>query len=185
MREATVLREIPLQPLPEIRPVREIESGRHHADDEMVVAVQSNRLADDRSITIEPAPPESIADHGFEVAVDVESRVTGEGRSDLWRDAKHAKKVSTRLDRRHAHGIVDPVGEGELRHPPAGDIVEHTREVAIIQQIDWGQPFASKVLCWIHLPQHHEPLWIAIRQWTQHDAIEQAEDGGCRTDAQA
>ena len=152
MRKATVLREVPLQPLPEIRPVRKIEAGRHDTDNEMVRAVQSNELADDRSIAVEAAPPESIADHRLEIPVDVESRVAGERRSDLRCHAEDAKKVPARFDRRHAYRVVDAVGQGELRHPPAGDILEHAREGTIIEQIDGGEPFAPEVLPRIHLP---------------------------------
>src|SRR5437764_10074231 len=103
MRKATVLREVPFQPLPEIRPVRKIEAGRHDTDNEMVAAVQANELADNRSVAVEAAPPESIADHRLEIPVDVEPRVAGETRSALGCHAEHANKVPAGLGGRHAH----------------------------------------------------------------------------------
>ena len=50
VREARVLREIPLQLLPEIGFARIVEARRHHADDRVVGAVQVNDLADDAPI---------------------------------------------------------------------------------------------------------------------------------------
>src|SRR2546430_13279170 len=64
-----------------------------------------------RSVGVEAAPPESIADHRLEIPVDVESRVAGERRADLGCHAEDAKKIPARLDRRHAHRVVDARSE--------------------------------------------------------------------------
>src|SRR5437763_2771846 len=139
MRESTVLREVPLQSLPEVRPVRKVETWRHDADDEMVRTVETHGFANDRPVAIETASPQPIADHRLEVAIDVESGVARERRPELWRDAKHTKKIATRLHRRHAHRIADAVGERDLRHPPTSDVFEVACEATIVEEVHRGE----------------------------------------------
>src|SRR5437868_6502679 len=117
MGEAAVLREVPLEALPDVRPIREIESRRHDADDLIVRPVQSDRLAYDRTVAVESVTPQSVADHRLEVAIDIEPGIAGERGSDLWCDAEDPEEIPARLDARDAYRIVDTVRHHDLRHP--------------------------------------------------------------------
>ena len=68
MRAATVLREIPIEPQPEIHVGGEGELRRHDPDDD-VVAVHGVELpADDPGIGAIAVPPQAIADHRNRIA---------------------------------------------------------------------------------------------------------------------
>src|SRR5581483_1081286 len=53
---------------PEVGEGWEAESGRHHADDGVVVAVERNGAAEHATIATEPLLPQAVAEHGDAIA---------------------------------------------------------------------------------------------------------------------
>src|SRR5256885_16814712 len=126
MRGPAVLREVPLQALPHVGVVRELESGRHHAGYDVWRVAQQDRLADDRRIRRESLAPEPMRDHR-DVIAGVE-RLRRKSAAEDWRNPKHQEEIAARFDSVDAHRIASRFSEIDLRIPPAGCVREYLCE---------------------------------------------------------
>ena len=165
---------------PEITGEQDLKVRGDDADDGVRFAVESHDAADDGRIAAEVAAPEPLADHD---SMRGRRRIVRAERAA--RDRQDTKDVEE--SRRHRLA-GNPFGQGAWsgQRPAAAGDGRHRGEglvlfapVHIVQRRDAvaGGPGRS-------FPEHHERIRIAVRQCPEQRRVEQAEDRGCRADAQ-
>ena len=181
VRGAAVLREIPHQPLPDIRVARKVKPWRHHAGHLIVVVVHAKELADDRAIALEPRPPEPMADEHEPIAR-IEGPVAGNpapstGRTPItdWKFPLTSMVVTRTGSCCSSRSVTSG------RHQAAASL-NTWRQRAIVHEVDGRDRLVFEALLVVRFPEHHEPVGFLVRQRPQDDAVDDAEDRGGRPD---
>jgi len=155
---------------------------RHDPDDREERAVERDGLADDRRVAAEALAPETMADHR-----DALARVggtLGKARAEHRLHAEHQEEIRRGLDGVDALWIAAGLGQRQLRIPPRRGFVEHLRQAAIVDEVDRRNPLVRQPLAVVGLPHRCQAIGIGIRQRAQNHAVEDAENGRGRADAQ-
>ena len=159
-----------------------IETGRHHADDRVALAVQVEGLAGYLRVGAEAALPQAVAhdDHatgsgpvlfGQERAAQL--RLDAQQGKEVGRDALAVNPLRL-ADARQVKALV-----GGRRHA-FKDLVLITPVYVVSHRGRVARVSASGVV----LPDHHEPFGVSIRQGAQQHRVDDTEDGAVRADPQ-
>ena len=179
-----MLRQVPSQALPDVDVIRESESLRHDAHNQVRRPVEIQRLADDRSVGVVSRPPQAVADDGDEV-VREEGAVGGEPRSNLGADTEHGEQISARLDGLHADGVEAGIEQVDVWTPPRRGIGKR-RQRLVVDEGHRRKRIVAQALLGVRVPELHQPLRGAIRQRPQHDRVDDGVDdrGGAGAEAE-
>ena len=184
MGAAAVLREVPLQPQPQIDVVRIVKPPRHDADDRVGrTGKRIERPAHDGRIRAVLLTPEPVADDGDPNGV-VQRLLFREPRSELRRHAQQLEQVVADFDRPDTHGILVRLRQIDLGPPPGCRFAER-RQRAIIHEVHGGQRLMREVPRVVGFPDRHELVRRAERQRPQQHRVDDAEDGRGGAGAQA
>ena len=179
-----MLREIPLQPQPDVHVVGEVEPGRHDAGDRILAVVHFEQPADDRGVGVEALAPEAIADDR-DLLARVERSALREAGPELRRHAENLEQVGAGLDGADAHRIRSGAIETGLGTPPRGRVGEDPVEGAVIHEVHGRQPFLRQRLLGVGLPDGDEPIGLPIGERLEQDGVDDAEDRGRGAGAEA
>ena len=88
------------------------------------------------------------------------------------------KQVRTDFNGIDAHGFEAGIGDVDVRTPPRSRIGEGRASSPVVQEVDGREMFPRQSFFAVLFPQHDELLRVAVRQRTQDNGVDRAEDGG-------
>ena len=158
---------------------REIERRRHHAEDAVRLAAQSDVAPDDGSIGAEAARPQAMAEHDHLLFAGL---VLG-GRERPAERRLHAEDVEEPgRDACAGHALRGSlVREVEARILRGGELAERRRARAGVGEVAGGHAARPALIVLLDVD---EPIGRGIGQRLQHDGVHRAEDrrGGADAD---
>jgi hypothetical protein len=168
----------------ELRGIRKVESGRHHADDGAANVVDGDAAADDARIAAVVALPEAVRedDRRFEAHG---RRVGGRERSAQQRlYAKPREELRCDGDAGETFGLVIR-HRGEAPDGVAPDVRKGARFPLDRQELRSGQTGVGRLKLVGRVQRHHLLGSVAKRQGAEQCSVDQAEDGHVGANADA
>ena len=158
-----------------LRPSHLAERAGHDADDLMTFTVQGDGLPDNRGVAAEAPPPQRFPDHRHACRpgplVFGAKAAAGEGRQ-----AEHAEH--RRGDRAAGQALrLTMVGEGDSGARERRERFRARRPFCPREIVERRDAEHRSVRLRVVFEQLNEPVRCWIRQWAQHDGVDDTEDG--------
>ncbi len=159
-----------------------LEICRHHADDGVVLFIQTQRLAHGTLLTAKAPLPQTVTENDYLVA----SRlifISCDSSSVISLRAQQRKKIRRDARGRDAFGPFTS-GQIQILIFEAGHLFEDLalRAVVFVLRSFGRQPLDAQFLK--VAPDHHQAIGVLIRQRPQEDAIHNTEDRGVSSNAE-
>ncbi len=160
---------------------REPELWRKNADDDVGLAVERERPAEHRPVRAEAAAPQRIAEQGYVVPAFVFF-----GSEPAAQLRLHGEHPADRRRRPHSGNILGlaPARQCEAGLSIGGDRLERFGAHRDVEIVGRREDIRLAVRCGIAGPQRQHSFGVGIRQRSQQDPVDQAENRGVRRNAQ-